>query len=175
MANNESKLESKFLQISPNDPKRPIYECYRIFHPFLPIVRDVPKYSNKLVKNIIIVRFSWTRKGRYSNEYWTIHNWTTKRHDHGLVTKSFTKATSKRNRCCCPRNYKTENEGLIIPPTLKDNDDFYIFRSVPIIRKVNRLSTWDAAESLLTFIGQFYQSARWCGRFYHIVRRLQLT
>ena len=42
-ANKTSKLESKFLQIRPNDPKTAdFYECYRIFHPFWAIVRDVP-------------------------------------------------------------------------------------------------------------------------------------
>lgn len=52
---------------------------------------------------------------------------------------------------------KTENEGLIISANSQGQMmGFYIFRSVPIIRKVTD-SPREMAESLLTFIGQFYR------------------
>ena len=49
-----------------------------------------------------------------------------------------------------------EREGLIISANPQGQMmGFYIFRSVPIIRKVTD-SPREMAESLLTFIGQFY-------------------
>ena len=52
---------------------------------------------------------------------------------------------------------ENEHEGLIISANPQGQMmGFYIFRSVPIIRKVTD-SPREMAESLLTFIGQFYQ------------------
>lgn len=51
---------------------------------------------------------------------------------------------------------KTENEGLIISANPQGQMmGFYVFRSVPLVRKVTD-SPREMAESLLTFIGQFY-------------------
>lgn len=51
---------------------------------------------------------------------------------------------------------KTENEGLIISANPQGQMmGFYVFRSVPLVRKVTD-SPRKMAESLLTFIGQFY-------------------
>ena len=52
---------------------------------------------------------------------------------------------------------ENEHEGLIISANPQGQMmGFYIFRSVPIISKVTD-SPREMAESLLTFIGQFYQ------------------
>ena len=51
---------------------------------------------------------------------------------------------------------KDENEGLIISANPQGQMmGFYVFRSVPIIRKVTD-SPREMAETLLTFIGKFY-------------------
>ena len=52
---------------------------------------------------------------------------------------------------------ENEHEGLIISANPQGQMmGFYIFRGTPIIRKVTD-SPREMAESLLTFIGQFYQ------------------
>ena len=51
---------------------------------------------------------------------------------------------------------KTENEGLIISANSQGQMmGFYIFRGVPLVRKATD-SPRDMAETLLSFIGQFY-------------------
>lgn len=52
---------------------------------------------------------------------------------------------------------ENEHEGLIISANPQGQMmGFYIFRGVPLVRKATD-SPRDMAESLLTFIGQFYQ------------------
>ena len=114
---------------------------------------------NTFVKNIIIVRIFRTKR-KEGIQMNTEQQYTTEQLNDMITAcnEVIHEARQANETAAAVLEFdKTENEGLIISANPQGQMmGFYIFRSVPIIRKVTD-SPREMAESLLTFIGQFYQ------------------
>jgi len=115
---------------------------------------------NIFVKNMIIVRIFRTKKERKVFNMNTEQQYTTEQVNDMITAcnEVIHEARQANETAAAVLEFdKTENEGLIISANPQGQMmGFYVFRSVPLVRKVTD-SPREMAESLLTFIGQFYQ------------------